>query len=103
MCTETNTYNRGDRVRCTGTLKNLAGDEVDPTTAFAWYLNPARELTTLTYGDGDLLKSATGIYYFDLNVDTQGNWYYGFYSTDTGKAASPDTKLIVKNSLRFTS
>lgn len=96
-----NTYNRGDRVRCTGTLKNLDGDEIDPTTAFAWYLNPAREKTTLTYGGGVLLKSATGIYYFDLDVDTHGTWVYGFYSTDTGKAASPDTKMIVRNSSRF--
>ena len=99
--TTQNIYNRGDRVRCTGTLTNIAGDEIDPTAALAWYRNPAGTVTTLTYGGGVLLKSATGVYYFDLDVDTQGTWYYGFYSTDTGKAASPDTKMIVRNSLRF--
>jgi len=94
------TYNQGDRVRCTGTLETTAGVDTDPTVARAWYRSPVGTLTTLTYGDTILLKSATGIYYFDLDVDASGTWHYGFYSTGTGKAASDDVTIIVKASRR---
>lgn len=95
-----NIYHLGDRVRCTGTLETTAGVDTDPTVAKAWYRNPAGTVTTLTYGDAVLLKSATGIYYFDLDVDTAGRWLYGFYSTGTGKAASADTEMTVLASRR---
>lgn len=94
-------YNLGDRVRCTGTIEQTDGTNIDPTTVKAWYRNPAGTVTTLTYGvDVALVKSAVGVYYFDLDADTAGNWYYGFYSTGTGKAASADTLLEVANSKR---
>ncbi len=94
-------YNIGDRVRVTGTLNQTDGDAVDATVVKAWYRSPAKTVTTLTYGtDGALIRSATGVYYFDLDVDTAGDWYAGFYSTGTGKAASPDHRLPVLASKR---
>lgn len=94
-------YNTGDRVRCTGTLKQTDGTLADPTVVNAWYRTPANALTTLTYGTDDALaKDTTGVYFFDLDVDTPGRWVYGFYSTGTGKAASPDMPLVVLPSKR---
>ena len=94
-------YHLGDRVRCTGTIEQTDGTNIDPTVAKAWYKNPAGTVTTLTYPtDAALIKSAVGVYYFDLDVDTAGQWFYGFYTTGTGKAASADTLLSVLASQR---
>jgi hypothetical protein len=95
------TYHLGDRVRCTGTIEQTDGTNIDPTVAKAWHKTPAGTVTTLTYSvDAALIKSAVGIYYFDLDVDTAGQWFYGFYSTGTGKAASADTLISVLASHR---
>lgn len=97
------TYHIGDKVRCTGTIAQTNGTNIDPTTVRAWYRMPgsAGIVTTLIYGtDAALVKSATGIYYMDVDVDTQGTYYYGFYSTGTGKAASSDGVLRVVGSKR---
>lgn len=94
-------YNIGDRPRCTGTIEQTDGTNIDPSVVKAWYKSPAGVMTTLTYGtDAALMRSATGVYYFDLDVDTAGRWYYGFYSTGTGKAASDDTVITVEASKR---
>jgi len=94
-------YNLGDRVRCTGTLATTAGTNTDPTTAYFWFRTPAGVVTTYQYGvDAQLIKSATGIYYVDLDVDTAGIWYYGFYSTGTAKAGGADVAITVLGSVR---
>lgn len=96
------TYHVGDKVRCTGTVAQTNSTNIDPATVKAWYRNPSTgTVTTLIYGtDVALVRSETGIYYFDLDVDVSGDWYFGFYSTGTGKAASPDKVLRVAGSKR---
>lgn len=90
-----NQYHLGDKPRCTGTIEQTDGTNIDPSVVKARYRNPAGTVTTLTYGDGVLLKSATGVYYFDLDLNAVGRWYYKFYSTGTGQAASVDTEILV--------
>ena len=81
-------YQKGDLVRVTGTFTNSAGTAIDPSAVYFAYTNPAGSTTTLTYGtDAAVIKSATGIYYVDVNAATAGRWYWRWYSTGTGQAA----------------
>jgi hypothetical protein len=94
-------YQVGDLVRCTGTIEQTDGTNIDPSVVKSWFRSPSGTVTIYTYGtDAELVKSATGIYYMDVNLDTAGDWHYGFYSTGTGQAASVDTKLTVDPSRR---
>jgi hypothetical protein len=84
-----NIYDKGDLVRITGTFTTAAGVATDPTAVLFSIKNPAGTTTTYTYGtDAQLVKSTTGIYYVDVNVNAVGTWYYKFYSTGTGQSAS---------------
>lgn len=87
-----NTYDVGDEIRVTGTFTNSAGTATDPTAVLFKVKNPAGTITTYTYGtDAELVKSATGVYYVDLDLATSGTWYTRFYSTGTGQAAVEST------------
>jgi hypothetical protein len=89
------TYDKGDVLRVTGTWTNAAGAAVDPTVVKFSYTTPAGVTTTLTYGiDIAVVKSATGVYYVDLDLDTEGTWKYRAYSTGTGKAADESTCIV---------
>lgn len=92
------TYNLGDLVRCTGTLEDTAGTLVDPSVARGWYRNPAGTVTTVSAPT--LVHNSLGTYYFDVDASAAGEWYYGFYSTGTGQAASTDMRFVVESSLR---
>lgn len=95
-------YNLGDKVRVTGTIEQTDGTNIDPTQVYGWYRDPDDTLTTYHYGVGSqLVRSAAGVYYMDIDTDTAGIWYYGFYSTGTGKAASSDGTLTVETSQRI--
>ena len=93
-----NSYEKGDLVRCTGTFTDTDGDAQDPGSVFFKYKNPIGTTTTLTYGvDGALIKSATGIYYTDVNANIEGDWYYRFESTGTGQAANESYFTVSKS------
>ena len=84
----TDNFDKGDLVRCTGTFTDSAGDATDPSAVFFQVTNPAGTQTEYEYGaDAELVKSATGIYYVDVDAPTPGRWYAAFYSTGTGQAA----------------
>jgi hypothetical protein len=83
-----NTYDVGDLIRCTGTFTNAAGTAIDPATVYFKYKDPGGTKTTLTYGvDAAVVKSSTGVYYVDVNVDEVGTWYYRWQATGTGQSA----------------
>lgn len=82
------TYYRGSVVRITGTFTNLTGAAIDPTDVFFSYKDPSGTVVTKHYGaDSQPLRSATGIYTYDIQADISGIYTYKFYSTGTGKAA----------------
>lgn len=94
-------YNVGDKVRCTGNLATTGGTPTNSTDVYGWVRNPSGTVTTYHYGVGnELVKSAVGVYYFDVDINASGRWYYGFYSTGTAQAASVDKVLIVERSKR---
>jgi hypothetical protein len=83
-----NTYDVGDLVRVTGTFTNAASVAQDPTAVLFKYKDPSGNKTTLTYNtDVSVVKSATGVYYVDVDVDEIGRWYYRWQGTGTGQSA----------------
>ena len=73
-----NSYVVGNPVHCTVQFKNTGGTATDPTTITAKIRTPAGTITTQTYGDGVLLRSAAGAYYVDVTPTTSGTWSYRF-------------------------
>lgn len=84
-----NRYDKGDLVRVTGTFTNSGGTFIDPTAVFFAYTNPAGSTTTVQYNvDVAVVKSEIGIYYVDVNANAAGRWYWRWYATGTGQAAT---------------
>jgi len=82
-------FDKGDLVRLTATFENAAGTDIDPTAVLFSFINPAGTSTTYTYGtDVELVKSATGIYYVDINASSSGVYRWRWYSTGTGQTAA---------------
>ena len=93
-----NTYDLGDVVRLTGTWTDPLNSDaaLDPTAVNLSIRNPAGTVTTYVYGDdAELVKSSTGVYYLDLDLDTAGIWHYRFFSTGTGKAAEEEYLTVI--------
>ena len=87
-CAATDTFDIGDLVRCEGRFTNLVGTLIDPATVTFKIKDPNGAVTTYSYpADAQVIKSATGIYYVDVNATKAGTWYYRFYSTGTSQAA----------------
>ena len=83
------TYDKGDLVRVTGTFTNAAGTAIDPAVVKFQFITPAGVTTTYTYGtDAEVVRSATGVYYVDINASQTGTYRYRFYSTGMGQAAA---------------
>jgi hypothetical protein len=92
----------GDVIHCVGVLRKIADDTLlDPTDAFGWFIPPDGVMVTYEYGVGvALVRDSAGQYSFDISCDDPGNYTYGFYSTGTGQAGSPDGKFRVSSSAR---
>lgn len=74
-----NIYDIGDQVRCTGSFTDVNGSAFDPDVIRFKCQTPAGVATTYVYNtDAEVIKSSTGVYYVDLNVDEAGRWYYRF-------------------------
>jgi hypothetical protein len=81
-------YEQGQVVRATGTFKDSAGNLVDPSVVKFRTRTPAAVVTEYTYGvNGDLVKDSTGVYHFDIVLETAGLWKYRWVSTGIGAAA----------------
>lgn len=83
-----NVYDYGDLVRVTGTFTDANSVAQDPSAVIVQYKTPAGSTYAYTYGVGtQVVRSATGIYYYDVNANAVGWWAYRWYSTGTGQAA----------------
>ena len=90
-----NTYRMGDDVRCTGTFTDSDGAAIDPATVIFSVKDPSGNVDSYIYGvDAEVVKSATGVYYVDVDADESGDWWYRFHSTGTGKAAEEDRFVV---------
>jgi hypothetical protein len=82
------TYALGNLVRVSAAFTNSVGAAVDPAVVKCQVRTPDGTVTTYTYGtDAEVIKSATGAYYLDVDAATAGEWRYRWYSTGSGQAA----------------
>ncbi|MGE3622492.1 MAG: hypothetical protein AB7H77_01280 [Bdellovibrionales bacterium] len=81
-----NIYDRGDLVRLSAGFADIDGTPGDPSTVTLRVKKPDATVTVHTY-PGDVTKSGTGTYYFDLPLTDSGDWYYRFEGTGAVQAA----------------
>lgn len=79
-----NTYDVGDLVRVTGTFTDIDSVATDPDVVRCKYQDPSGNDTTDVYGVGSTVKSATGVYYLDIDIDEAGTWFYRFEGETSG-------------------
>jgi hypothetical protein len=89
-----NVYQKGDEVRLAGTFTDSASAAYDPTTVIGRVKNPGDTITSYTYGvDAQMIRQATGVYYFDVHLDTVGQWWWRMESHQ-GDAAAEDYIIV---------
>lgn len=77
----------GSLVRIKGTFKDLDDVLLDPTDVHLYIKDPNGVETTEEYSPGNIVRESAGVYYFDLDLDVEGEWIYRLYSTGTGQTA----------------
>ena len=92
-----NVHDKGDRVRIDGTFKDINDDLIDPTGVTLKVVDPSGNTTTYEYGGSpeEVLKTSTGVYYADVDVDEEGDWYYKWFGTGTG-IGTDEGQFVVK-------
>ena len=91
-----NVYDIGDTVRLKGAFTNDAGAATDPTAITLTVKDPTGAVTTYTYALAQVVKSATGIYYYDLLISKAGDWYYRFEGTGAVATAGEEYFTVKK-------
>lgn len=83
-------HDLGSLVRVTAEFREVeTRDLIDPDVVKLSILSPSNVLTTYVYGDGDeVVKDAVGIYYSDVSAEEAGRYYYRWWSTGDGQAAT---------------
>ena len=80
-------FDKGDEIRVQTTFSDSDGNATDPAAVYFKFTDPSGNTATYTYGvDAELVKSATGIYYVDIDCDESGSWRWRFYSIGSGQA-----------------
>ena len=88
-----NTYNEGQRIKCTGTFTNVdTGAVVDPATVRFRAISEARptivEINAVYGVDPNVVKVSTGYYRYDLLLNRHDTWWYGFIGEGSHEGAS---------------
>lgn len=91
----TNKFDKGDRVRLKGKF-TIDDVETDPTYVTLLVQTPALTHYTYTYS-GSVSRLSTGIYYKDLEVGEEGQWFYRFVSSGTVVAAGEDFFIVTRS------
>lgn len=87
-----NTYSLGDQVRTSVAFTQVSDSAaIDPDVVKMSFITPSGTVTTYVYGtDDEIVKSSTGNYYADISLTEKGTWYYRWFSTGTGQAATEE-------------
>lgn len=93
-----NVYHIGQRVRLTATF-SVIGVNTDPTTVTLKVKDPLGVISTYTYALNEITKSAQGVYYKDISIDEDGEWYYNF--TGTGSVEAADETFLLAEESQF--
>ena len=92
-------YDKEDAVRCQAEFRTVNTNElVDPDTVIFKFKDPNGTIITYTYGvDSELVKDSVGIYYVDIDIDSDGIWFYRFEGSGNHQAAG-EAKFSIKQS-----
>jgi hypothetical protein len=84
-------YDQGNVLRLRTTFYDDVTGVLDPTVVNFEMKPPGATTPTLyTYPTNpELVKDSTGNYHVDVDLDTPGWWVYRWFSTGSGKAATP--------------
>lgn len=91
-----NIYDRGDKIKVTGTFTNISGAYIDPTSVYLQYITPAGVTSNLMYPT-TISRTSSGIYYADISINQTGEYWYRVHSSGVGQAAA-EGGFIVKRS-----
>lgn len=85
------TYTYNTTIRITGTFA-VSDVATDPTTVTLKTKSPSGAVSTYTYALSQVTKSATGVYYKDVQLTEAGTWQYRW--SGTGAVASEDWSTL---------
>lgn len=87
--TTVNSVIQGNVRRVSVVFTTTSGLAADPTTVTCKYEDPSGNTTTKVYiSDAEVVKTATGAYYLDIDCDEAGTWYYRWIGTGAVQAAA---------------
>jgi hypothetical protein len=92
------TYYPGDAVTLQATFTSIAGTNADPTTVALKVEDPGGTITTYTYADLDITKTAAGVFQYVLSLTLAGRYWYRWAGTGSVQAVSPDQPITVQPS-----
>lgn len=83
-----NTYDVGDVARVTGNFYDASDNFADPAALSFVFKDPSGNSVTYVFGtDAELVKSATGVYYVDVDCDEVGDFHYRWVATGSGQGS----------------
>ena len=88
------TYDKGDLVCITATF-TVSDVNTDPTAISLKVQDPSGNEATYTYALGQVTKTGTGLYRYDLTIDETGYWYYRWEGTGA-MVSSAEAHLLVR-------
>jgi hypothetical protein len=81
-------FDQGDLLRVTNTITDPLNSDaaVDPTALTVNIRDPSGNVESKVYGtDLEVVRSSTGVYYIDVNLDEPGRWWARWVATGTGQ------------------
>lgn len=92
------TFQEGEKKRFTGTF-TVAGVETDPGDVTVQVQSPIGDVVEKTYGlnPTEVVKQATGIYYYDVAFTMGGEWIIRFEGT-TPVVSAWEQEVFVESS-----
>jgi len=87
-------FDLGNLVRVRVKFTDLDGDSIDPDVVKLSHRDPSGNVSHNTYGVEAITKETTGVYYFDIDADEAGVWYYRWWSTGAGQAAAEQSFTV---------
>jgi len=70
-------YDKGDKVRLQVTFKEVTTLTLtDPTTVTLKVTTPSGAIQSFVYGTANIVKSSTGVYYYDYPIELTGTHRY---------------------------
>lgn len=89
-----NHYVQGQLVRVYMRFKDDDGALADPTSVTLKVENPAGTVSTYTYAGGHITKESTGVYFYDIDANQAGRWYYRTVGAGALQAAGQDSFMV---------